>query len=138
MTSQRPSMIHALEFGCQAPLKFHEHCSACARSWEDCPDLKLGREILQGKKKLVYGKEESAEGVHAGSFACLAPLWYFEKTRRRCGHAGRCREEGLLLALLSGKKKLVYTQKAAVELVPSRRSRREARAGKAAAKKAIP
>jgi len=30
-----------------------------------------------------------------------------------CGHEGRCREEGLLLALLSGKKQIDYSQKKA-------------------------
>lgn len=116
--------IHALEFACQAPLKFYEHCSTCARFGDHCPDLQLGKKILRGKKKLVYHADDSGDNVHASSFTCLAPLYYFEKTRQSCGHAGRCREEGLLLALLSGKKQLTYSQKTAVPM-PRRAPRRK-------------
>ena len=124
MEAQKAGMIHALEFSCQAPLKFYERCKACPRFGEDCPDLRVGKEILRGKEKVVYGDAESDDGVHAGSFKCLAPLYYFEKTRSKCAHKGRCREEGLLLALLSGKKELSYAQKTAIEL-PIRRPRRK-------------
>jgi hypothetical protein len=112
--------VHVLEFGCQAPLKFYEHCQACARFGEDCSDLNLGMEILRGKKKLIFEQVASGEGVHASSFKCLAPLNYFGKSRLSCAHEGRCREEGLLLALLSGKRKLDYSQPTAIPL-PSRK-----------------
>ena len=117
-------MIHALEFSCQAPLKFYQRCSNCARFRDDCIDLELGKDILRGKKKLVYAKDNSEDSLHASSFKCLAPLQYFEKSRSNCSYDGRCREEGLLLALLSGKKNLVYTQKTALQL-PSRKMRRK-------------
>jgi hypothetical protein len=124
MEAHRAGMIHVLEFSCQAPLKFYERCSACPRFGDDCLDLQVGKEILRGKKKVVYGEDGSEDGVQAGSFKCLAPLYYFEKSRSKCAHKGRCREEGLLLALLSGKKKLSYAQKTAIEL-PIRRIRRK-------------
>jgi hypothetical protein len=108
--------VHVLEFGCQGPLKFYEHCKACARFGDDCPDLNLGVEILRGKQKLVFEQVAPGEGVHASSFKCLAPLYYFEKSRLNCAHEGRCREEGLLLALLSGKRKLDYSQQTAISL----------------------
>lgn len=109
-------MIHALEFDCQAPLRFYEHCAACPRFNDDCPDLALGLAILRGKKKLVYDRSVlSLDSVDPGRFNCLAPLKYFEKSRNNCAHKGRCREEGLLLALLNGKKELVYSQKSVVE-----------------------
>lgn len=122
--------IHALEFGCQAPLRFYEHCSSCPRFGEHCPDLKLGLDILKGRQELVYAREGAAEGIHASSFSCLAPLYYFEKSRRNCGHQGRCREEGLLLALLSGKKTLEYTQKPVIKLPARRRRAPEAQPAK--------
>lgn len=121
-------MIHALEFGCQAPLKFIEHCSFCPRFDDSCPDLEIGTEILRGKKKLVYNGQDRGEGeVDANSFKCAAPLYYFEKTRKSCGHEGRCREEGLLLALLSGKKKIDYSQKTAIEFPHLRRRKKGAK-----------
>lgn len=117
--------VHVLEFDCQAPLKFYEHCAACARFGDDCPDLQLGLEILRGKQQLVYAQVPPAEGIQAASFKCLAPLAYFEKSRLKCAHDGRCREEGLLLALLTGKRKLDYSQVTAIEL-PARQPRRVA------------
>ncbi|MBL7225134.1 MAG: hypothetical protein ISS59_03285 [Desulfobacteraceae bacterium] len=116
MTSKHSGMIHALEFGCQAPLKFYEHCASCARFGDDCPDLALGKEVLRGKKRIAYdGQPLSEDTVNVKAFKCLAPLYYFEKSRKACAHQGRCREEGLLLALLSGKKELVYAQKEAIK-----------------------
>jgi len=116
MKNNKSGMIHVLEFNCQAPLNFYEHCISCARFGDDCPELKLGIELLRGKKKLVYNEDlQSEDTIHISQFNCLAPLYYFEKSRRNCAHQGRCREEGLLLALLSGKKELDYTQKTAVE-----------------------
>ena len=116
MTSKHSGMIHALEFGCQAPLKFYEHCTSCPRFGDDCPDLALGRAVLRGKKKIAYdGGPLSEDTISAKAFKCLAPLYYFEKSRKACAHEGRCREEGLLLALLSGKKGLVYAQKEAIK-----------------------
>jgi len=125
MKSKHSGTIHALEFGCQAPLKFYEHCASCARLGDDCPDLALGREVLRGKKRIVYDADPLAEDtISATAFKCLAPLYYFEKSRKACAHQGRCREEGLLLALLSGKKELVYAQKEAIQL-PRLRPRHE-------------
>ena len=125
MEGNRAEMIHALEFSCQTPLKFYERCSNCARFGDDCIDLQLGKDILRGKKKLVYARGNPEDSVHADSFNCLAPLHYFEKARSKCPHDGRCREEGLLLALLSGKKSLGYTQKNAVELLPRKVRRKK-------------
>ena len=111
------AVVHALEFECQAPLRFYEHCVSCPRFDEDCPDLVLGREILRGKKRVVYSENVSHENeVNVSDFKCLAPFNYFEKSRRNCAHEGRCREEGLLLALLSGKKSIDYSQKEAIQL----------------------
>jgi len=107
--------VHVLEFGCQAPLKFFEHCSACPRFGDDCPDLNLGMEILRGKQKVVYEEVAPGEGVHVNSFKCLTPLYYFEKSRLSCAHAGRCREE-----LLDGKRKIDYSQQTAIQL-PARK-----------------
>ncbi len=136
MEGYRAGMIHALEFSCQAPLKFYQRCANCARFGDDCIDLQLGKDILRGKKKLVYTRDTSEDGVHASSFKCLAPLYYFEKSRSKCAHGGRCREEGLLLALLSGKKELVYSQKTAIELPARRLRRKEDLSRKAIAEKA--
>lgn len=128
MTNGHSGMIHALEFGCQAPLRFYEHCAACPRFGESCDDLRLGRDVLRGKKKLVYNTDDYDEGsVHASSFKCVAPLYYFEKTRSACGHKGRCREEGLLLALLSGKKELSFAQKVPIELPRPKKGRKPAK-----------
>lgn len=133
MGNGNPRMIHVLEFGCQAPLKFYMHCTACPQFEESCTDLMLGKEILGGKKKLVYNGTDYVEGsVHASSFNCTAPLQYFEKSKKKCGHMGRCREEGLLLALLSGKKKLDCSQKTAIELPIKKRPRKVARSEAAA------
>jgi hypothetical protein len=116
MKRSKPAMIHALEFECQTPQKFYENCASCPRFTDDCPDLALGIEILRGKKKIIYNEElQDKDTVDARSFNCLAPLYYIEKTRQNCAHQGRCREEGLLIALLSGKKEMVYAQKKAVE-----------------------
>ena len=109
--------IHALEFGCQTPLRFYEHCASCPQFGEGCEDLRLGEEVLRGRKRLVYNSEDHDDGiVHASSFKCAAPLHYYEKTRSVCGHNGRCREEGLLLVLLSGRKELTYAQKKPLKL----------------------
>jgi hypothetical protein len=116
MKNAKSGIIHALEFDCQAPLKFYEYCFSCPRFRDDCPDLALGVEILRKKKKLVYdGMAHSEDSVNASAFNCLAPLNYFEKTRMKCAHEGRCREEGLLIALLRGRKELDYSQKTAIE-----------------------
>lgn len=121
MARRIPKHISVLEFGCQAPLRFFEHCARCPRYEDDCPDLKMGKEILSGKKKIVYRYEGGEETVHISAFNCLTPLYYFERTRKKCGHAGRCREEGLLLALLNGKKELDYSHKEVTELPQVRR-----------------
>ena len=79
MKTGKSGMIHALEFECQAPLKFYEHCVSCPRFGNHCPDLALGMEILRGKKKLFYdGLITSDDSIDASKFNCLAPLKYFE------------------------------------------------------------
>jgi hypothetical protein len=122
MKSDGSATVHALEFGCLAPLIFYQRCSSCVRFSDGCPDLERGKEILHGGKKLVYTIDHSEDGIRASSFTCLAPLSYFEKSRSNCGHKGRCREEGLLLTLLSGRKQLTYTRKTAIQL-PRRKPR---------------
>jgi len=119
--------ISVFEFGCEAPLRFFEHCTQCPRFGDDCPDLALGKEILRGKKKVAYGDNQGEDTISANAFNCLAPLYYFERSRKKCGHAGRCREEGLLLALLDGKKTLDYSRKDPAEL-PVVRRRKKAKA----------
>lgn len=117
MEKKKKGVIHVLEFECQAALVFYEHCCACPRFEEGCPDLAMGTEILQGKKKISYnGPGQSEDEIDVRAFKCEAPVKYFEKTRKKCAHEGRCREEGLLLALLNGKKQLEYSQKEAVRL----------------------
>jgi hypothetical protein len=136
MKDSRSRKVHALEFGCQAPLNFYHHCSSCPRFGDECPDLKLGTEILRGRKELIYTTEAPIAGVHASSFKCLAPLHYFEKTRTNCAHAGHCREEGLLLALLTGKRQLDYAAATVVE-IPSRKPSRVPAAAEELAKKSV-
>jgi len=118
MNTRKPKTIHATEFNCQTPLKFYEHCASCSR-FDGCPDLALIKEVLRMKKGVNYNRdvysargelEGSRYSVDANVFNCLAPLYFFEKTRKKCAHEGRCREEGLLLALLAGKKALEYSQ----------------------------
>jgi hypothetical protein len=62
----------------------------------------------------IYSARGELEGIRhrvdASEFHCLAPLSFFEDTRMKCPHGGRCREEGLLLALLKGKRRLDYTE----------------------------
>jgi hypothetical protein len=127
MTGKMAKDISIFEFACEAPLRFFEYCSACPRFTKDCPDLALGKEILRGKKKLVHGDTKAEDTIHASEFNCLAPLYYFEQSRRNCAHAGRCREEGLLLALLGGKKGLDHSRKDVADLAPLRRKTRLAR-----------
>ena len=127
--------ISVLEFGCQAPLKFFEHCSKCARFSEGCPDLTRGKEILRGKKKINYGDDHTEDTVHITAFNCLTPLYYFESSRKKCAHEGRCREEGLLLALLDGKKALDYSHKEVTEL-PRKWRRKVSKVAPATAQKA--
>ena len=136
MSPKIPRTINALEFGCQAPLRFYEHCTSCPQSSDSCPDLALGKEILRGKKKIAYGNMALENEIQATEFNCLAPLYYFEKSRVNCAHVGRCREEGLLLALLDGKKEIDYSQKAISEL-PRIRRHRVSRVAKSGAKKAV-
>ena len=136
MSPKISKTINALEFGCEAPLRFYEHCTSCPRFSDSCPDLALGKEILRGKKKIAYGIEALENEIQATAFNCLAPLYYFEKSRVNCGHVGRCREEGLLLALLDGKKKIDYSQKAISEL-PHIRRPRVSKVAKSGTKKAV-
>jgi hypothetical protein len=52
--SETPESIHALEFDCEAPLRFYEHCKKCDRFYDGCPYLKMGLELLQREKNLCY------------------------------------------------------------------------------------
>ena len=134
MATKISKTISVLEFGCQAPLRFFEHCARCPRFGDDCPDLAMGKEILRRKKKIAYGHYRSEDTIHVSDFNCLTPLYYFEKSRKKCAHAGRCREEGLLLALLDGKRTLDYSHKEVTELPSIRgRKRKVARAATAEA-----
>lgn len=127
MSNRQPKTIHAVEFRCKTPLKFYERCTSCPR-FDGCPDLSLIKEILRLKKKVNYNRdhysargdlEGSRHSVDANVFNCLAPLYFFERTRERCANGGRCRESGLLLALLTGNRKLEYSQKVPMEFPPS-------------------
>ena len=133
MARKSSKSISVLEFGCQAPLRFFEHCARCPRFGDDCPDLTVGKEILRGKKKIAYVDERAEDSVHVSAFNCLTPLYYFERSRKKCAHAGRCREEGLLLSLLDGKKILDYSRKEVTEL-PRLRKREVGRAASKAQK----
>lgn len=135
MRDSQAANIHSLEFSCKAPLKFFENCSSCARFGDVCPDLQLGKELLKRRKKLLYGKDQTEDGIHVSAFNCLTPLKYFEKTRSKCAHKGRCRDEGLLMALLSGKRSLDYSQRAAVDLKIPKRKQRTQKVSEAAPKK---
>ena len=121
MVNRSSKTISVLEFGCLAPIRFFEHCAGCARFGDECPDLAIGKDVLRGKKKIAYGNEHTEDTIHVSAFNCLTPLYYFEHSRKKCAHAGRCREEGLLLALLDGKKILDYTHKEVTELPRVRR-----------------
>jgi len=119
MINKNSNIIHPTEFHCQTPLKFFEHCSSCPQ-FNECPDLALIKEVLRMKKSINYSRdlylargelEGSRHSVDSTAFHCLAPLNFFEKTRKKCPHEGHCREEGLLLALLTGKKKLNYNHR---------------------------
>lgn len=133
MSGKRSRNISVLEFGCEAPLRFFEHCAKCPRYGDSCPDLALGKEILRRRKKVDYQDEALEDHVSAKGFNCLAPLYYFERSRMKCAHAGRCREEGLLLALLDGRKSLDYSYKEVTEL-PRLRKRKVAKVATAKAR----
>jgi hypothetical protein len=119
--------IPVLEFRCLAAVRFFEHCAACPRFGDDCRDLALAKEVLCGKKKIAYGVEPAEDSIHISAFHCLAPLHYIERSRIKCTHDGRCREEGLLLALLNGDKVLDYSHKETAELPPKPRRSRAAK-----------
>ena len=121
MARKSSKTISVLEFGCQAPLRFFEHCVSCARFGDDCPDLAMGKEVLRGKKKIAYTDEQAEDTISLSTFNCLTPLYYFERSRKKCAHSGRCREEGLLLALLDGKRTLDYSHKEVADLPRIRR-----------------
>ena len=134
MVQKSSGTISVFEFGCQAPLKFLEHCTNCPRFGDGCPDLALGKQILRGRKKVDYQDKALEDHVSAKAFNCLAPLYYFERTRIKCAHAGRCREEGLLLALVDGKKRLDYSYKE-VTALPTLRKQKVAKASGATARR---
>lgn len=117
--------ISVLEFRHRTPLRFFENCAKCARFGDNCPDLKLGKEVLRGRKKIAYTDDPPEDSIHVSAFNCTAPLHYIERSRMKCAHGGRCREEGLLLVLLDGKKVLDYTHKKLIEL-PRMRCRHRA------------
>ena len=52
--SEKSRSIFPLEFDCQAPLKFYEHCKNCARFSDDCHYLKMGLELLLREKELCH------------------------------------------------------------------------------------
>ncbi len=126
MAGKRSKSINVVElFGCTAPLKFYERCAACVRFHDNCSDLALGIDILRRSKKIEYsidGKSD-ASSIHISDFKCSAPIYYYERTRKKCPHTGRCREEGLLLALLTRKKTLDYSHKEVIEFPAVRRRR---------------
>jgi hypothetical protein len=122
MGKRMSKKIGASEFRCLAAVRFFEHCAACPRFGDDCPDLALGKAVLCGKKKIAYGVEPAGDrSIHISAFHCLAPLRYIERSRIKCAHDGRCRDEGLLLALLNREKVLDYSHKEIVEISPKRR-----------------
>ena len=133
MARKSSKSISVLEFECQAPLRFFEHCLSCVRFGDNCPDLAMGKEVLRGKKKIAYSEERAEDTIPLSAFNCLTPLYYFEHTRKKCAHLGRCREEGLLLALLDGKRTLDYSHKEVTDL--PRVHRRKVARGAAKAKK---
>jgi hypothetical protein len=121
MRNKRSGIIRPTEFGCQTPIRFYEHCVSCPR-FVECPDLALISQVLRMDKAVNYRRdfysdrgmiEGARHSVDAKEFNCLAPLSFFEHSRKNCGRKGRCREEGLLLALLTGKKRLDYTEDSA-------------------------
>jgi hypothetical protein len=119
MRTKTPRKIKVLQFTCMAAVRFFERCAACPRFKDDCRDLKLGKKILRGQKRLSYGVEPAKGTIHVNAFNCLAPLHYIDLSRIACPHHGRCRGEGLLLALLDGKAVLDYSRREIIEL-PSR------------------
>lgn len=124
MRRQGTRNISVLEFTHRAPLRFFENCVKCARFAEGCPDLALGKEVLRRRKKISYGDKPAENTIPMSAFNCLAPLHYIERSQMKCAHGGRCREEGLLLALLDGKGVLDYSRKKPIEF-PWMRSRRK-------------
>lgn len=126
MVAKKSDSISVFElYACRAPLRFFERCSACVRFQDNCSDLALGIELLRRKKTITYAMNEKGDNqtIHSNTFTCRTPIAYFEHTRNKCAHGGRCREEGLLLALLNGKKSLDYSHKEVIELPMSRRKK---------------
>jgi hypothetical protein len=126
MVEKKSDSISVFElYACRVPLRFFERCAACVRFQDNCSDLALGIELLRRKKTITYAMNETGDNqtIHANSFTCTAPLAYFEHTRNKCAHRGRCREEGLLLALLNRKKSLDYSHKEVIELPMVRRQK---------------
>jgi hypothetical protein len=81
------------------------------------------KEVLRGRKEIAYGEDADEDSIHVSAFKCLAPLNYIERGRSRCPHEHRCREEGLLLALLDGKKVLDYSSTKVFKLPRRRKSK---------------
>lgn len=127
MGRRMPKKMGVLEFRCLSAVRFLEHCAACPRFEDGCQDLELGKQVLHGQKKIAYGGEPAMDTIHVEDFNCLTPLHYIERSRTKCPHNGRCREEGLLLALLDGKKVLDYTQEKVIGLPLKRRRIRAAK-----------
>ena len=68
--------IHALEFQCDAGLKFIERCKACAKEGK-CTDRVRTKALINGEKTLVYGLESENKG-------CLSEiLEYFDQESKR-------------------------------------------------------
>ena len=47
--------------------------------------------------------------IHVTEFRCFSPLKFFENCIK-CAKGGKCRERGLIMQLLSGKKKIDYVK----------------------------
>jgi hypothetical protein len=81
------------------------------------------KEVLRGNKEVVYGEDVDEDNIHVSAFKCLAPLNYIERSSSRCPHEHRCREEGLLLALLDGKKVLDYSRTKVIKIPRRQKSK---------------
>jgi len=53
--------------------------------------------------------KDTRNSIHVSEFKCLVPLKHLEKCIA-CPKGGKCRERGLIIQLLSGKKRLDYTR----------------------------
>jgi len=54
--------------------------------------------------------KKNKKTIHVSEFECVVPLKHLEKCIA-CPKGGKCRERGLIIQLLTGKKKLDYKKK---------------------------